>query len=160
MLINEPKSGEVININEKSKDFIKKEIKLNGKNDIESRIIRVMISANKPLRLSELVKQSGIYREKVQYNVNNMIKKGLILMAINEYDNKKYYLPQLLFWNNEILLKINEKIITIISDISKDMDYSQTENPDTLTPEPILSCLQMALKLFNFEIIALKKELK
>lgn len=160
MLIYKLKSGEVVNINEKPKDFIKKEIELNGKNDIETLILRTLISAGTPLRLSELAKMSDIYREKIQYNITKMIKKGLILMAINEYDNKKYYLPQSLFWNNEILLKINESITTIMSDISKDMDYSQTENPDTLTPEPILSCLQTALKLFNFEIIELRKELK
>lgn len=152
------KTGEVININEKP-EFIKKETELNGKTDIETLILRTLISAGNPLRLSELAKQSNIYEEKLRYNINNMIKKGLILMAINEYNNKKYYLPQSLFWNYEILLKINENITTIMSGISKDMDYSQTENPDTRTPEPILNCLQMALKLFNFEISELRKEL-
>lgn len=73
------KSGEVININETSKDFIKKETEFNGKNNIESLIIRTLISAERPLRLSELAKQSNIYKEKLQYNLGNMIEKGLVL---------------------------------------------------------------------------------
>ena len=146
-------SGEVININEKPKDFIKKTIELNGKNDIESLIIRVLISAEKPLRLSELAKQSGIYKEKLQYNLRKMTEKGLVLTAIE--DGKKYYAPQTIFWDNDILYKISERIVPIIKDIYKNMDFSQVESPNA--PEPLINCLQMALKLFSFEIGEIKK---
>lgn len=146
------KSGEVININEKPKEFIKKETELNG-NDIESLIIRNLISAEKPLRLSELVKQTNIYKQKLLYNLKNMVKKGLVLTAIE--DGKRYYAPQTIFWDNDILYKINERIVPIIKDIYKNMDYSQIQNPNA--PEPLINCLQMALKLFSFEIGELKK---
>jgi len=146
------KSGEIININENAKEFIKKETEING-NDIESRIIRTMISAEKPLRLSELAKESGIYKEKLQYNLRNMIEKGLILTIME--DGKKYYIPQPIFWNNDILYKINERIIPIIKDIYNSIDYSQVDNPNT--SESLINCLQMSLKLFSFEIDEIKK---
>lgn len=145
-------SGEVIDISEKPREFIKKETELNG-NDIESRIIRTLISAEKPLRLSELSKQSKIYKEKLQYNLKNMVEKGLVLTAME--NGKKYYAPQTIFWDNDILYKINERIIPIIKDIYKNMDYSQVESSNM--PEPLINCLQMALKLFSFEIGELKK---
>ena len=140
-------SGEVININEKP-EFIKKEIELNGKNDIESRIIRTLISAEKPLRLSILAKLSNIYKEKLQYNLRKMTEKGLILMV--ETEGKKYYIPQPIFINNDILYGLYQAITPLIKVIDKNMDYSQAKNPDI--PEAFINCFQMALKLFSFDI--------
>jgi len=146
------KSGEAINITEKP-EFIKKEIEFNGKNDIESLIIRTLISADKPLRLSELAKQSNIYKEKLQYNLRKMTEKGLILMI--EAEGKKYYIPQPIFISNDILYGLYQAITPLIKVIDKNMDYSQAKNPDT--PEVFINCFQMALKLFSFDIEEFKE---
>jgi len=146
------KSGEVINITEKP-EFIKKGIELNGKNDIESLIIRTLISADKPLRLSELAKKSNIYKEKLHYILKNMIADGLILMI--KAEGKKYYMPQPIFVDDDILYALYQAITPLVKVIDDNMDYDQTNNPDT--PEAFINCVQMALKLFSFDIEELKE---
>ncbi len=147
------KTGEVIDTNKKTA-FIKKRVELNGKKDIETLILRTLISADKPLKLSELVKQSNIYKQKLQYNLRNMIKQGLVLKTVE--NDVIFYAPQVMFRDNKILYKIIEGITPIIKDINESIDYRQVENSNTL--ELLLNYLQSALKLFNFEIEELKKE--
>jgi len=146
------KSGEEINTNGKPIKFIKFE-KIDEK-DLQPRIIRTLISAEKPLRLSNLARESGIYKEKLQYNLRILIDKGLVLSA--EEEGKKYYAPQTIFWDNDVLYSINERLTPIIKEINDTIDCSQAKFPDT--PEPLINCLQMSLKLFSFEISEIKEE--
>jgi len=143
------KTGETVNIIEKP-DFIKKEI--NGDN-LSLLIIKTLILAESPLRLTELVKKSGIYKEKLHYNLKNMIAEGLILMV--EIEGKKYYLPQPIFIDNDILYALYQATTPLVKIIDKNMDYSQAEDSDT--SEIFINCFQMALKLFSFDIEEFKK---
>lgn len=62
-----------------------------------------------------------------------------------------------IYWvhKNDILYALYQAITPLVNVIDDNMDYDQTKNPDT--PEAFINCVQMALKLFSFDIEEFKK---
>lgn len=125
--------------------LLKKEIHTN---DSQARILKVMIKAEKPLRLYETANLSKMSKERVLSNLNAMISKGLILTK--EIDLKKFYIPQLFFWDSEIMGLLYEKLLPFIDIIHTNSDYSQLKEGDNR--KSIIENLKMLLRLFAFEI--------
>lgn len=145
------KSGEVINTNEKPKNFIKKEL---NDNETRPRILKVMIEAGRPLRLFEIEKLSGMNKTKILNNLNIMISKGIILMI--EDINIKYYYPQPFFLDDNILEILYGKMKPFVETINENIDYSQLEGD---FGKAVVENVQMLLKIFHFDIEDMKNNI-
>ncbi|KKN51797.1 hypothetical protein LCGC14_0618970 [marine sediment metagenome] len=127
---------------------------LNGEETIP-RIIRALITLNKPSRLSEIAKQSNMSKERIHNRLNSLIKKGILLKE--ECKGKKFYYPQPFFKERGILFGFYERVLPFVNEISEDLDISQMK---VSYSESVLENILLALKLFSFEIKELKDDIE
>ena len=124
-------------------------------NETVPRIIRALITLNKPSRLSEIAKQSGMSKERIHKHLNGLINRGILLK--HEFEGKKLYYPQLIFHEQDILYGLYERILPFINEINEDLDNTQMTVNNT---EAVLGNILLALRLFEFEIQKLKEDIK
>ncbi len=148
------KSGKEINITEKPKDFMKKGHELNGDETIP-RIIRALITLNKPSRLSEIAKQSNMSKERIHRHLDPLINRGILLKR--EFEGKKLYCPQSIFKERDILYGLYERLLPFNNEINEDLDNSQMSVSNS---EAVLENILLALRLISFEIEELKDDIK
>ena len=137
-------SGEEININEKPKEFIKKEL---SENETCPRILKTMIEAGRPLRIYEIAELSKMSKERVYRNINIMVSKGSIL--IKKAIDYKFYYPQLFYLDKDVLKILYGIMLPFIEVLDKNSDYTQSGIDNG---EAILENVQMLLKLFQFDV--------
>jgi len=119
-------------------------------------ILRVLITRNIGLRSCDIAKECHMGRERIAQNLTKMVDKGILLRE--EVKGTKYYFPQPIFWNNDIVNGMYERMLPFIQEISEDLVYEQM-NDDGNVKHPSLECIQILLKLFDFEIDKIKEEI-
>ena len=127
---------------------------LNGEETIP-RIVRALITLNKPSRLSEIAKQSKMSKERIHNRLNGLIEKGILLKE--ECEGKKLYYPQLFFKERDILFGFYERLLPFIKEINEDLNINQM---NVSVSESVLENILVALKLFSFELSKLKEDIE
>ena len=84
-----------------------------------------------------------------------MIDKGILLKE--EVNDTKYYFPQPIFWDNDIINGMYERMLPFVEEIRTDLVYDQIKDGEE--ENSILECIQILLKLFSFEIDKLEKKI-
>ena len=133
---------------------LKKGYELNGDETI-LRIIRALITLNKPSRLSEIAKQSKMSKERIHKHLNSLINRGILLK--HESEGMKLYYPQLIFKEKNILYGLYERVLPFNNEINEDIDSSQMS---VSRSEAVLENILLALRLFEFEVQKLKDDIK
>lgn len=137
------KSGEIVDIEEEKPPALKKMV--NGDN-LYAKVIMAIVKSNRPLRLSEIEKKSGIYRQKLLYKLKEMKALGLILTF--EDGGVKFYQPQSVFRNNEVLYALIELLKPLIKAMDDVIDYSQSKSQEIA----ITNCLQTSMNILNLNL--------
>ena len=83
-----------------------------------------------------------------------MIDKGILLKK--EVDNLIYYFPQPIFWDNDIINGMYERMLPFVEEIREDLVCDQIKCGEE--EKCVLECIQVLLKLFSFEIDELEKK--
>lgn len=138
-------------VNNINGDIIKKKSELND-NDTPAHILRVLIETNQALRLSDIAQECKMSRERIYQCLKGMIEKGIIIKE--KIGNSKYYYPQYIFWNNDIVNGMYQQMLPFIGDINETIHTGQAKIP---RKQVVLENLSILLKLFSFEIEDLKQ---
>ncbi len=85
-----------------------------------------------------------------------MIDKGILLKK--EVNDTKYYFPQPIFWNNDTINGMYERMLPFVKEIRDDLIYDQIKDSE-YENKSVLECIQILLKLFSFEIEELDKKI-
>jgi len=138
----------IIESNKHHNNIIKDRNSINER-DTYVHILRVLITRNIGLRCIDIAKECKMGRERIFQNLSKMIDKGIILKE--EIDNIKYYFPQPIFWNNDIINGMYERMLPFIKEIKDDLIYDQIRDGE-YEKKSVLECIHILLKLFSFEI--------
>lgn len=142
----ELKNGEIIHLKKEINNCIKSSDELDDM-DTKTHIMRVLIDKNKGLRCIDIAKVCKMGRTRIYQNLQTMIEDGIILTK--KVKGNKYYFPQKSFWNNDIIYGLYKRLTPIIQEIYEDLETTNT----TIKPKKIvLNIIQIALKLFSFEL--------
>ncbi len=124
--------------------------------DTHAHILRVLITRNMGLRCTDIAKECKMGRERISQNLSKMIDKGILLKE--EVNNTKYYFPQPIFWDNDIINGMYERMLPFVKEIKDDLIYDQIKD-DECERTSVLECIQILLKLFSFEIEKLEDKI-
>jgi len=108
------------------------------------------------LRCIDIAKECKMGRERIHQNLSKMVDNGILLKK--KIDGIKYYFPQPIFWNNDIVNGMYERMLPFVKEIRDDLIYDQIKDEEC-EKHSVLECIQILLKLFSFEIEELEKEI-
>ena len=135
-------------------NIIKNRTSINER-DTYVHILRVLITRNMGLRCIDIAKECKMGRERIHQNLSKMIDKGILLKE--EVNGTKYYFPQPIFWDNDILNGMYERMLPFVKEINDDLIYDQIKDGE-YEKHSVLECIQILLKLFSFEIEELERK--
>lgn len=117
-----------------------------SKGDSVSDIFFSMLTADCPLKLTEISERSGLSIQLVHHHLPNMIKSGLIVPV--SLDEQVYYSVQMVFLNDGLFKKLSKAIIPVIKIISENISYEFCDDKE----EGIRNCLIMYVMAITREI--------
>ena len=147
------KSGEVIKLKDNNNSHILRKEKELPNGETRAHIIRALIKEGKAMRCMEIAKACKMSRSRIIQNLPLMIKDGILLMIIEK--GNKYYCPQPIFWDNNIIYGMYERMFPFVDEIYDNLETEQMEVDGNIA---VMDCIQIALKLFYFEIEKIKKK--
>lgn len=113
------------------------------------KIVEVMQCADKPLILNHIAKRADASAQLVNYHLGQMIKKGLVLCV--EEDDKKYYMLQSIFYDENWLTALYQMLTPFVEGMSGKIGYEQC-NIDLSTERVVINILVMFLRRFEDEL--------
>jgi len=112
-------------------------------------IVETMQRADKPLIMNHIAKRSKLSPQLVDYHLEQMIKNGLALLI--KEDDKKYYMLQPIFYDDNWLNALYEMLTPFVEGMSGRIAYEQFTN-DISQERVIINILVMFLRRFEDEL--------
>jgi DNA-binding HxlR family transcriptional regulator len=122
-------------------------LSLNDAFDSKVKIVQTLRRANEPLISHQIAKRSKISPQLVSYQLDNLIKWGIVTTSIEE--EKTFYQLQEVYYDNQALEKLSKALLPYMTKISANMDFSQVKGEAT---EAVVKNLFMFMRLFETEI--------
>jgi len=116
-------------------------------------IVETMQKADQPLILNHIAKRSKLSPQLVDYHLEQLIKKGLVLLA--EEEGKKYYLLQPIFYDENWLDALYTMLTPFVDGMSGRIGFEQFDL-EISKERVIINILIMFLKRFEGELEATK----
>ena len=112
-------------------------------------IVETMQRADKPLIMNHIARRSKISPQLVDYHLEQMINKGLVLLV--EEENKKYYMLQPIFYDENWLNALYTMLTPFVEGMSGHIAFEQFDT-EISKERVIINILIMFLRRFEGEL--------
>ena len=99
-------------------------MKADNKN-AQSKIFLLLLDADKPLRMSDIVDGTGLSKQLVSYHINAMILEGVIIPV--DIQDIRYYTVQMIFLNDALFKKLLDSISPVAKLVASSLVYEHTD---------------------------------
>ncbi len=112
-------------------------------------IVETMQKADKPLIMNHIAKRAGISPQLVDYHLEQLINKGLVLLVKD--NDKKYYILQPIFYDENWLDALYKMLTPFVEGMSGRIGYEQC-SLEISSERVIINILLMFLRRFETEL--------
>jgi DNA-binding transcriptional regulator GbsR (MarR family) len=91
----------------------------------QSKIFLLLLDADKPLRMADIVEGTSLSKQLVSYHITLMIKDGVIIPV--DIEGVRYFTVQMIFLNDALFKKLLDSITPVAKLVASSLVYEHTD---------------------------------